>query len=227
MCPRAVVLSVVAILLLAAPPVAVHSAPQNVVAVSEEGDVFHLLHSVTVDGGEDSNDEARGISVAPDGMVYAAGYVTVAGQGRNIWIGKYNENLVYQDSVTVNGVANGDDEGYTMAFDGSGNVYLIGYMTLAGEGHDIWLGKFDSDLVLLDSTTVTGPDANHDDGYGVLFGLPLSVDTALDVYFSVDLPVAIVFVAPALIMIGIGSIKLARFLHDYPVRSSEVGCGGP
>lgn len=64
-------------------------------------------------------------------------------------------------------------------------------------------------------------------GYGVLFGLPLSLDTALNVYFSVDLPVAIVFVAPALVMIGVGSMKLARFLHDYPVRSSEVGCGSP
>ena len=169
MCPRALVVSVVAVLLLVTHPPAVLSAPPDVVPVSEEGDVFHLLHSVTVDGGEGSNDEARGISVAPDGMVYAAGYVTVAGQGRNIWLGKYDENLVYQDSVTVNGIANGDDEGYTMTFDASGNVYLIGYMTMAGEGHDIWLGKFDSDLVLLDSTAVTGPDSNHDDGYGVLF----------------------------------------------------------
>jgi len=169
MCPRALVVSVVAVLVLVVHQPAVHCAPPDVVPVSEEGDVFHLLQSVTVDGGEDGNDEARGISVASDGTVYATGYVTVAGQGRNIWLGKYSEELVYQDSVTVNGVANGDDEGYTMAFDGSGNVYLVGYMTEAGERHNIWLGKFDSDLTLLDSITVNGTDNGEDDGYGILF----------------------------------------------------------
>lgn len=97
MCPRALVVSVVAVLLLVTHPPAVHSAPLEVVAVSEEGDVFHLLHSVTVDGGEGSNDEARGISVAPDGMVYAAGYVTVAGQGRDIWLGHFDVSTVFAD----------------------------------------------------------------------------------------------------------------------------------
>ena len=169
MCPKALVVSIVAILLLVPHPAIAQSAPPDVVEVSGEGDVFHLLDSVTVDGGEDSNDEARGISVAPDGTVYAAGYVTVAGQGRNIWLGQYDENLVYQDSVTINGVANGDDEGYTLAFDGSGNVYLVGYMTEAGESHNIWLGKFDSDLTLLDSITVNGAANDEDDGYGILF----------------------------------------------------------
>lgn len=167
MWPRSVVVPVIAITLLMA-----HTAANplaGAVPVSGEGGVFQLLESVTVDGGENGNDEARGISVAPDGTVYAAGYITVTGQGRNIWLGKYSQELGYQDSVTVNGVANGDDEGYTMAFDGSGNIYLIGYMTEAGERHNIWLGKFDSDLTLLDSITVNGTENGEDDGYGILF----------------------------------------------------------
>ena len=106
------------------------------------GGGFLYKGSVMIDGGH-GNDEARGISVAGDGSVFATGYVTVTGQGRDIWLAKYSEDLVYQDSVTVNGAANGDDEGYTMAFDPDGNVYLVGYMTTAGEGHDIWLGRFD------------------------------------------------------------------------------------
>jgi hypothetical protein len=137
--------------------------------VSGSGAGFILKDSVMVDGGENGNDEARGIAVAADGSVYATGYITVTGQGRNIWLAKYSEDLVYQDSATVNGVANDDDEGYTMAFDPSGNIYLVGYMTTAGEGHDIWLGKFDPDLVLVDSIVVTGPDSDHDDGYGILY----------------------------------------------------------
>ena len=167
MWPRGVVVPILVITSLVAPSSA--QAGSEVTAVSGEGNGFHLVNSVTVDGGENGNDEARGISVAADGTVFATGYVTVTGQGRNIWLGKYSENLVYQDSVTVNGAANGDDEGYTIVFDPSGNLYLVGYMTTAGEGHDIWLGKFDSDLVLVDSITVTGPGTDHDDGYGILY----------------------------------------------------------
>ncbi|MEE4272514.1 MAG: hypothetical protein V2I67_12620 [Thermoanaerobaculales bacterium] len=133
---------------------------------------FKLLHSITVDGGENLNDEARGIAVAEDGAVYVTGYVTVSGQGRNIWLGKYDRDLGYIDSVTVNGPANGDDEGYTIAFDESGFVYLIGYMTEPGQGHNIWLGKFSSDLVLLDDITLNGSQNDSEDGYGILFDQP-------------------------------------------------------
>jgi len=164
---RGVIVPILAITGLVAPSSA--QPGSEVVVISGEGNDFHLENSVTVDGGENGNDEARGVSVAADGTVFATGYITVTGQGRNIWLGKYSQDLVYLDSVTVNGTANGDDEGYTIAFDPSGNLYLVGYMTTAGEGHDIWLGKFDSDLVLVDSIVVTGPDSNHDDGYGILY----------------------------------------------------------
>jgi hypothetical protein len=138
-------------------------------ASSGGGGPFDLLHSITVDGGNNLDDEARGIAVDAQGNVYVAGYLTVPGQGRDIWLGKYDRNLVYEDSVTVNGEADGDDEGYTMAFDQDGYLYLIGYMTVAGESHDIWLGKFDSDLELLDDITIGGSEKGDDDGYGLLF----------------------------------------------------------
>jgi hypothetical protein len=130
---------------------------------------FILLHSVTVDSGEGSNDEARGIAIGNDGNIYVTGYVTRAGNGRDIWLAKYDKNLVYLDSVVVNGTANGDDEGYTMAFDSDGYLYLVGYMTEAGENNNIWLGKFNSDLVLQDDITLSGSENDADDGYGILF----------------------------------------------------------
>ena len=167
MWPR-VVVPILAIQFLVVQATAAHTLP-DAIQVSGKGDVFHLLQSVTVDGGENGNDEARGISVADDGTVYVTGYVSVTGQGRNIWLAKYSRELVYQDSVTVDGLANGDDEGYTIAFDQTGNLYLVGYMTEAGEAHNIWLGKFDSDLGLLDQITVNGTDNDNDDGYGILF----------------------------------------------------------
>lgn len=169
MWPKVVVVSILAIQLLVVRAAAA-DPPSEAIPLPDEGGVFHLLQSVTVDGGENGDDQVRGISVADDGTVYVAGYVSVTGQGRNIWLAKYDEKLAYQDSITVNGLADGDDEGYTIVFDGSGHLYLVGYMTEAGQGHNIWLGKFDSDLALLDSITVKGSDADEDDdGYGILF----------------------------------------------------------
>jgi hypothetical protein len=62
--------------------------------------------------------------------------------------------------------------------------------------------------------------------YGVLFGLPLALEAVLGTYFSVDLPLVVLFGVPALLMIAVGSVKLVHFLRDYPVRASEVDCGG-
>jgi hypothetical protein len=129
---------------------------------------FNLVKTETVDGAT-LDDEARGISVDSSGNVFVAGYVTIPGHGRDIWIARYDQDLVLQDSVTVNGPASGDDEGYTMAFDGSGNVFVVGYMTEPGEGHNVWLGAFDADLDLIDSVTVNGSANDDDDGYGILY----------------------------------------------------------
>jgi hypothetical protein len=132
-------------------------------------DAFDLLDSITIDGGHNDRDEARGVSVDGTGNVFLAGYTTVPGQGRNIYLARYDSDLVLQDSETVNGDANGDDEGYVMAFDGAGFLYLVGYMTESGAGHNAWIGKFNSDLDLVDSTTVAGSEGGDDDAYGILF----------------------------------------------------------
>jgi len=141
----------------------------EVVDGSGGGGDFVLVHSVAVDGGDELDDESRGIAVDGEGNVFVTGYVTVPDQGRDIWLARYSADLVYQDSVTVNGEADGDDEGYMMAFDQDGYLYLIGYMSNASGNHDIWLGKFDSDLVLQDDITIPGSENDDDDGYGLLF----------------------------------------------------------
>ena len=130
---------------------------------------FILLHSESIDSGHNGNDEARGISVGPDDNIYVSGYMTKPGNGRDIWLAKYDLELNYIDSITLNGPANGDDEGYTMAFDDQGFLYLVGYMTEVGAYHSIWLGKFGLDLVFHDEWTLNGSENDSDDGYGILF----------------------------------------------------------
>ena len=132
-------------------------------------DAFDLLKSITIDGGSNDNDEARGVSVDGAGNVFLAGYIFVPDQGRDIYLARYDQDLALQDEVTINGAADGDDEGYVMAFDGAGFLYLVGYMTEAGEGHNAWIGKFDSNLDLVDDVTVNGTNGDDDDAYGILF----------------------------------------------------------
>jgi len=130
---------------------------------------FVLLSSVTVDGGSNGDDQPRGLALDEDGNVYVTGYVSVPGQGKNIWLAKYDSDLVLLDSITIDGLANGDDEGYTIALDGNGYLYVIGYMTEEDEDHNVWLAKFDTDLVPQGQITENGSNDSTDDGYGILY----------------------------------------------------------
>jgi hypothetical protein len=136
---------------------------------AQVADAFDLLKSITIDGGSNLGDEARGVAVDSSGSIFLAGYITVPGQGKDIYLARYDSDLVLQDSETVNGDANGDDEGYVMAFDGAGFLYLVGYMTEANQGHNAWIGKFDADLKLVKDATVAGSEGGDDDAYGLLF----------------------------------------------------------
>lgn len=136
--------------------------------LEDSGEPFSLLRSVSIDGGEYGDDQPRGIVVDESGNVFIAGYITAGGQ-RDIWLAKYDTSLNYIDSFTRPGPADSDDEGYTMALDNAGNLYVIGYMSIAGQGHDIWLAKFDTDLNLIKEITVNGTDNDDDDGYGIMY----------------------------------------------------------
>ncbi|UCH08295.1 MAG: hypothetical protein JSV55_04750 [Deltaproteobacteria bacterium] len=131
-------------------------------------DAFTIVSSISVDGGANEADEARGIALDEDGNLYATGYVTMNGN-RNIWLAKYDANLILQESIVVDGPANGEDVGYVIALDGRGYVYVVGYMTETGEGHNIWLAKYDTDLILQKQITVNGSANDTDEGYGILF----------------------------------------------------------
>lgn len=130
---------------------------------------FSLVESISVDGGANGNDWAAGVALDGSGNLFVTGYVTVSGQGTNIWLAKYDSDLVLQASTTLNGSANADDWGYAIALDGSGHLYVVGYVTEAGQDHNIWLAKYDSNLVLRKQITVNGSANSIDEGYGIIF----------------------------------------------------------
>jgi glucuronoarabinoxylan endo-1,4-beta-xylanase len=143
----------------------------NLYFTVERAPAKHLVldKSVNLDGGSQGDDAAYGFIFDKNNYMYVTGFVTVSGEGRNIWLAKYDAELNPVDSKTVNGSANGEDTGYTLALDNSGNLFIIGYITETGEDHNIWIAKYDSDLQFKKKITVNGSKNETDDGYGILF----------------------------------------------------------
>jgi hypothetical protein len=131
----------------------------------------HLVFdkSVSLDGGSQGDDAAYGLIFDKNDYMYVTGFVSVPGEDRNIWLAKYDADLNHVDSKTVNGSASGEDTGYTFTMDDSSNLFIIGYITETGEGHNIWIAKYNSDLQLQKQITVNGSKNETDDGYGILY----------------------------------------------------------
>ncbi len=71
-------------------------------------------------------DEARTIVTDATGNVYVTGYSAGLSANYDVVTIKYNPAGVQQWATRYNGTANGFDEGYDIAVDGSGNVYVTG-----------------------------------------------------------------------------------------------------
>ena len=129
---------------------------------------FTEIKTITLDGGSNLADAAVGMVYDEESEVlFATGFITVPGEGMNIWIGKYQSNLEQIANTTFNGESNGEDMGYTMVFDGS-YLFIVGYISEVSEDHNIWLAKYDTNLNLQKYITINGPANSTDDGYGIL-----------------------------------------------------------
>ncbi|MFX1419858.1 MAG: hypothetical protein ACFE9N_13145 [Promethearchaeota archaeon] len=132
--------------------------------------VIYEINSITIDGGANDADAALGMALGEDGFLYATGFITVPGQGKDIWLAKFDMNLNLEKNVTINYFGNGDDVGYTLFLDDHNFLYLVGYVSNIGDNHDIFIGKFNcTDLSLAKAIVINGPDNSTDEGYGVLF----------------------------------------------------------
>jgi len=132
--------------------------------------VIYETNSISIDGGANDADAALGISLSEDGYLYATGFITIPGQGCDIWLSKFDMNLNLEKNLTINYLGNGDDVGYTLFVDGNGFVYLVGYVTSIGDNHDIFVGKFNcTDLSLKKAIIINGPNNGTDEGYGILY----------------------------------------------------------
>ncbi|MGQ4876720.1 MAG: SBBP repeat-containing protein [Promethearchaeia archaeon] len=138
-----------------------------------ENDVFllkynpsgNLIWNKTWGGGID--DRGYGIAVDNLGNIYITGITESYGAGlEDVFLLKYNSSGTLIWDKTWGG--SDDDEGYSVAVDSSGNIYITGNTWSYGNGaNDVILLKYNSDGSLLSSTNWGGADS--DEGYDIAF----------------------------------------------------------
>jgi len=121
----------------------------------------------TYNGTSNINEYGYGIAVDRIGNVYVTGCDGSTGQGWDIWVRKYDPDGNKIWTRTYNGSADGHDIGYSIAVDGSSNVYVSGFEFVTGEGFNIWVGKYDSDGSEVWTRTHNGPRNDLDEGSGI------------------------------------------------------------
>jgi len=131
---------------------------------SSGGEVWTRTHN----GSGDDDDEGAGIAVDGMGCVYVTGSEVATGEGRNIWVRKYDSNGGTIWTRTHNGAENLEDRGYGIAVDGSGNVFVTGFeRATAIESDNIWVRKYDSDGNVVWTKTYNGLANGFDEGHGI------------------------------------------------------------
>lgn len=102
--------------------------------------------------------QAAGEAIISDGngSLYAVGESEVASAlTSDLWIARLNNSLVVQSSVTLDGPFGGSDDGFGIARDSSGRIAVTGGLQQTGLADELWLGLYDSSLVLQSSAAVT------------------------------------------------------------------------
>ena len=93
-------------------------------------------------GPGNSSDAARSLSLDGSGNIYVTGASGGSGTGNDYSTIKYNSSGVQQWVVRYNGSGNSSDYAYSLALDGSGNVFVTGASGGSGTGNDYTTIKY-------------------------------------------------------------------------------------
>ncbi|MBI4802079.1 MAG: carboxypeptidase regulatory-like domain-containing protein [Elusimicrobia bacterium] len=91
------------------------------------------------------------------------------GQGKNIWVRKYDSAGAELWTRTYNSPSNGDDEAYGVVVDNIGNIVVAGSEDRydLSQGNNIWVGKYDANGNTLWTRSYNAPTNDHDYGWAV------------------------------------------------------------
>ncbi len=102
-----------------------------------------ILWTQTVNGTANLDDYGQGIAVDAMGNVFVIGYVANVGTNEDIFIRKYNgANGATIWTQSYNGPLNINDEGYGVAVNATGDIYVAGAVqNVAGQSYNLWYAK--------------------------------------------------------------------------------------
>lgn len=117
-----------------------------------------VLWTRTYDGAAGSNDATQAVAVTPDGYIYAGGYEAAAGEGNNIWLGKYDAdgNLLW--SRLYNGAASKSDYIHGVVAMDDGGAVVCGYETSEAIPWKAFLRRYDADGLTVWTEIEEGPE---------------------------------------------------------------------
>ncbi|MBC8067881.1 MAG: hypothetical protein IAG13_06055 [Deltaproteobacteria bacterium] len=112
-----------------------------------------VVQSVTVDG---------------EGSVVVVGYNDTVADGLDVMLRKYTAEGMPVWTRGYAGAAGANDIAYGVATTDAGSLYVVGYESVAAEGTNMWLGKYDTDGNLLWSRSYNGVASLDDYLVGVV-----------------------------------------------------------
>lgn len=120
------------------------------------------LWTKTFSGAALGNDFAGGAALGPTGDLVVGGATTVTDAGTETWLRKFSPAGAVLWTRTYGGAAKGNDATQAIAVTDDGYIYAAGHESVAGEGSNLWVGKFDADGNQLWSRLYNGAAAKND-----------------------------------------------------------------
>lgn len=125
-----------------------------------------LISSVTFNA--PSGGGSTGVAVDFAGNIFMAGDLgPKATLAKNILLAKFDQGLVFQSSIVLNGALNTADYVYDVSVDVSGDLLAAGEMNGNAGAGDVWIAKYSPGLVLKSSRTLSGDFGGQDFGAGI------------------------------------------------------------
>jgi hypothetical protein len=111
------------------------------------------------DGGANFYDDGFALALNDAGDVYVTGRSIASGSDYDIVTIKYNSGGVEQWVARYNGIGDDDDEGYDIAIDDAGHIYVVGFSNLVGNRDHYITIKYNNYGDTLWTAMYGGPDS--------------------------------------------------------------------
>ena len=206
---------------------------------------LNLLWEVNLDGPVSSTDYASGLAIGPSGEIYLSGAVTRSStyyqENLDLWIGRIDDtgaSRVLSWSWSIDGGERDNDSAWGVAVSQDGYLWATGSLDTPGSHWaDLWLGKFTTSGMMVDSWVKDYSGSGDDIGRGlvldamgpVVCGVTTDIMTREGIYIAQfrewfpapSLPPDFISAYPNPFRPGSGGLNDAR---EIVIRSLPSGC---